>query len=243
MRRVVLITLWLLCWSSWGMTQPVWRTAQSVTGEVVTTLSLSHTGATQADRLATIEVFFNAVDGQTIPSPPTYGGVASTLVHTENITGWARVAMYQLINPSASPSQTVTVNFTTEVQEVVLGVKTFSNVHQITPLGTPVGANTAATGTASVTVTTAADELVNDIVGWCDAGTITVGANQTSRWNNQLLTGGGEAHYGAGSTQAGSDGGVMSWTNDLTGNCMAIVAVSIKPLAAVTGRRRKTIVW
>lgn len=90
-------------------------------------------------------------------------------------------------------------------------------------------ATNAGSSTASVTVTTANDEIVIDAVSTANSNAITVGANQTERVNYQpsiTIT----ATRAGGSTQLGSDGGVMSWGLN-TSAAWDIVAASFKAAA------------
>lgn len=87
-----------------------------------------------------------------------------------------------------------------------MAVLSVSGVDQTTPAGGGAEAQ-ANSGNASVTATgVGATDLVVDFVG-SFAGTKSVGANQTERINVSA----GGVRFGA-STQAGADGGAMTWT-------------------------------
>ena len=86
---------------------------------------------------------------------------------------------------------------------------------------------TGSSATPSVTVTTASDELVMDVcVTGNVGGGITVGANQTSRASSYSSI----STWAMGSTQAGSDGGDMSWA--ISSAAWEILAMSFKAAGA-----------
>jgi hypothetical protein len=151
----------------------------------------------------------------------TYNGVSLTQVWTVSADGNYHSSGWILVNPGTGAHDIVVTFSTTTVQwngPQAACSMSFTGVHQTTPTNTP-GTATGYSTNASVTVATAADEMIVDAVR---AGeNVTVGANQTQR-------------YGAGtrngySTQAGSDGGVMSWS--MSSHWWGIGAVSLKPAA------------
>lgn len=102
-------------------------------------------------------------------------------------------------------------------------VVTFNGVNQTTPVGTAVFADfTLASPT--VNVSSSSSELVIDCLG-STIGTITVGAGQTQRFQDND---GGTNVDGAGSTEVGSATTTMSWTLG-TPTLSTICAVALKP--------------
>lgn len=93
-----------------------------------------------------------------------------------------------------------------------LHIASFTGVHQTTPLGTA-QTTSGATGTSiSVTVASPATDsvVVDGLWAATQGGTApTIGASQTQR---QGTSANGSIEAGRTSTQAGADGGVMSWT-------------------------------
>lgn len=91
------------------------------------------------------------------------------------------------------------------------GASTYINADQSAGSG-PISNSGTATATsatpASVTVTTAAGEMVVDAIGTGGSASLplTVGANQNQVMNKTTTP------YGGGSYQLGADGGVMSWS-------------------------------
>ena len=138
-----------------------------------------------------------------------------------------RIEIWRLIAPA---SGTAAVTVTMSAAAVFGGgAASFSDVDQTTPLGTFAGDGDNTT-TPTVTVTSAAGELVFDTVGARgDATALTVGAGQTQLWN--YTTGSTVGHViGGGSTEPGAASVTMSWTESvLIGRSWAIGAVPIRP--------------
>lgn len=126
------------------------------------------------------------------------------------------------IGNKAAGTYAVVVTYSTSYEERGCGAAVWNNVHQVTSIGTPPTATTGTSTTPSITATTAANEVVFDHLNWWN-GTASVGANQTQRYNG----GGGQTDAG-GSSQLGSDGGVMSWALSVSDE-WTMLAVSLKP--------------
>jgi hypothetical protein len=151
----------------------------------------------------------------------TFNGQALTLIGRQNDGDNAtRISMWYRINP-ASGSGTIQVNYAGSTGEKTMGATSWSNVDQVTPVGTFVS-QSGSSGTASVTVTSAADEVVVDAVSAEAAGSITVHPSQTQRWNATV----GDASGGH-SSEAGAASVTMSWT--MPSSYWAIGAVPLKP--------------
>lgn len=159
----------------------------------------------------------------------TYNGVALTAVpggSTNN--GQYYVTAYYLIAPDTG-THDIVVTVTGSVFDFGAGAISYTDAHQTTPLGTAVTATGTST-TPSVTVSSAADELVDDGLVIIHGGTLSVGAGQTQRWN---AIAGGFIKY-AGSTEGGAASTTMSWSNS-SSQAWAIVAVPIKPTGGGSG--------
>ena len=102
---------------------------------------------------------------------------------------------------------------------------TFTGVNQATPLGS-FASNDSDSAAASVTVTSAANELVFDtlVVESSTNLSLAPGGGQTERWDLFQAV----KNNGGGSTEAGAASVVMSWTWS-GGDKWAIGGVSIKP--------------
>ena len=195
------------------------------TSTASTTLAWSHTVGLGANRLLLVGVSINS--GTTV-SGITFGAQALTLVGAQN--GQAtqtRVEIWRLIAPN-SGSATVTVTMSAAAV-FGGGATSFADVDQGTPLGTFASAGNNTT-TPSITLASAAGELVFDTVGARgDATTLTVGAGQTQQWNYATGSTPNDV-IGGGSTEPGAASVTMSWTEgSAVGRSWAIGAVPIKP--------------
>jgi hypothetical protein len=159
-------------------------------------------------------------------SSVTYGGVALTLVGTQD-SPWTgeRMWIYKLVAP-ASGTANLIVTFEVSMKGAEVGVVTFTGVDQTTPLGTFVSAS-GTSATASVNVSSDTAELVFDTCHYGGTGTMTVGGGQIEQWN---LTGETYSHT-SGSIKPGAATVPMSWSLS-TSDTWAIGAVPIKPASA-----------
>ena len=188
-----------------------------------TSFSVSHTTGTGLNRLMLVGI---SQKNRSVTSV-TYGGTSLTLVGEVTSNGNAKIHLYRLLNPPSGTAN-VTVNLDANPDKgIVVGVTTFTGVHQTTPLGTFNGTQGKSTN-PSVNITSATNELVFDVVSLRNAS-LTVGSGQTQRWN---IDSGGEI-FGGGSTKPGVASTTMSWTGSGSQD-WAIGGVSIKPAAAIT---------
>ena len=196
-----------------------------------TTVGGSHTPVSTTNGIAMICVSFQRGTLPTVTGV-TYGGNAATLVaaQTEASSGQRRIELWRYVGYSAGAS-TVTATMSAITNDSRLHVSTYTGVDQSTPLGTAVTFNTFAT-TASVTVTSAAGELVVD----CDLtdaiASATVGAGQTQRAN----FGDTGNHLHLGSEEAGAASVSMDWTLSTTA-LSAGIGVPLKPATSTTACR------
>jgi hypothetical protein len=194
-------------------------------------ITLSHT-TSGSDRLMLVGVGINNSGGETVSSI-TYNSVGLTPVGTATEGTGSRVEIWRLIAPDTG-THDVVVTFSASLDQTAkVGVMTFTNVHQTTPLGTFVGANGNSLGPATVDVSSATNELVFDTVGCRRVGTtgclsLTVDPSQTMHWTEQQPDGLG--YRAGGSTEWGAATVTMSWTFTGTEAApWAIGAVPIKP--------------
>jgi VCBS repeat-containing protein len=210
---------------SWGHVLPIAEDAVS-TGTANTGASsktVSHTTSSGSDRLMLVGISFGKDNGDSVASV-TYNGVALTKVDAQD-GGEGRVEIWRLVAPATGTANLV-VNFSgTSHEGAAIGVMTFTGVDQSTPLGAFAGAQADA-GNPSVTVTSAANELVFGVAAVSDSNDqgFTPGTGQTEKWD---LFGGSSAN-GAGTTEAGAASVETSWT-DPGGLKWAAAGVSIKP--------------
>lgn len=166
-------------------------------------------------------------------SSASYNGVSMTPVingAAVNGSGYlCFITVFYLIAP-ATGSNTVSVTPSGSLFDFGASAISLFDVHQTIPLGTAVNA-IGSNATPSVTVSSAADELVVDGLVIMNSGTLSVGSGQTQRWNTP--TANAFIRY-AGSTESGADSTTMSWSNS-SSQTWAIVAVPIKPTGGGSG--------
>jgi hypothetical protein len=173
-------------------------------------LSVSHT-ASGSDRAA-----FAGVGGSsqaTAVTSITYAGSGMTQLWDFRDSGPSLVNGGFILAGVGTGAQTVTSTLDAAASDHALGVISFTGVDQTTPTGnTQTATNTGTSATVTVTGVAADDMVVDNIyTTYGGGGSPAVGANQTERYAELPFWIG--SHL-AGSTQAGADGGVMSWTFD-----------------------------
>ena len=158
-------------------------------------------------------------------SSVTYNGVSLSLVGARATSdGFARVEIWKLIAPDLG-THDVVVTLSGTPGGATAGVMTFTGVNQSTPLG-PFASNQSDSAAASVTVTSAANELVFDtlVVESSTNLNLVPGGGQTEQWDLFQAV----KNNGGGSTEAGAASVVMAWSWS-GADKWAIGGVSIKP--------------
>lgn len=185
--------------------------AEELSGDGV--LSWSHTAT--GDNLG---VFVGIGNNGGTPRASTsvdYGGTAMTeLWDTVPFGTFNGNAGYHFPGGSTVPtgSQTITNTLNGTGDEHRAGAISMTGVDQTTPVGTP----QTATGNSTTATVTVTDAVTGDMVvascsgGWLGANP---GANETERYDETSPVG----TFTAGTTQAGSDGGVMTMTRQAVG--------------------------
>lgn len=193
-----------------------------------TSLTFSHT-CTGSELLLIVGVAVISGSASDVTSV-TYNGVAMTAIPSWNQVsggGSCRSKGYYLIAP-ATGAHNVVITVSPAVNIIAAGATSFTGADQTTPLGT---ANTATAdnATATVDIASATGEIVIDCVATLRS-TITVGASQTSRWEQENIF---STFSGGGSTEPGATTVTMSWTLGASGDSdsWAIGGVSVKPSA------------
>ncbi|OYV06490.1 MAG: hypothetical protein CFE26_06030, partial [Verrucomicrobiales bacterium VVV1] len=171
-------------------------------GSGLNSIAVTHVTGTGANRLMLVGISKEDDVGASTYSATsvTYGTQSLTKVIERNSAVESECEIWMLVNP-ASGSDTLTVNFTgaESIDSAVVGVATFSGVDQASPIRTN-GSNIGASGTASVTLASAANDLVFDVLALDDARSATVTAGQTSRWSLIEGTADSDGIRGAAST-------------------------------------------
>lgn len=195
-------------------------------------ISFSHT-ASGSDRAAFIGMASELADNTPGTHSATYAGNAATSIWTAigpfTSQRYSGLRVLEANVPTGSQTVTATVTEAIPPGTFGAGVMTLTGVNQTTSVGTAVTASgPSGTTTPSVTVgSVGSDDLVVDVCfAFVASGGLTAGADQTDRWAQQTST-----VCFSGSTQAGTAGGVMSYTKNINNEYM-IGAVAFKPSAA-----------
>lgn len=156
----------------------------------------------------------------------THAGNAMTAVGAEAFTSPIHARMFYISNPT-SGTNNIVVQFSAASLSDSVVIWTCSGVDTANPIRDFITATGIGTAVSATVASVLSGDVVVDIFGTDVATTDpTVGASQTSL---NLGNDGGELGWGA-STQAGTDGGVMTWTTTLSQD-WAQMAVSIRSLA------------
>lgn len=197
-------------------------------------LSWTHVTTTATNRLMLVGVTFGDT-GATNNTPVTsitYGG--SSLTRVLGITNiylfgtnrHRNSEVWQLINPP-SGNNIVALTLGGPTTNLIAGAATFSAVDQITPLSAATAKISPGTfgTTASVTLSSATNEIVFDTIAYDNTGTASPGSGQNQHWNIGAVQG------GAASTKVGNNVTTMSWT--IPPSYWAHVAVAVKPAGLI----------
>ena len=174
--------------------QQAWAGTLAITQDAVSSasttaaasLTFAHTVSSGSDRLLLVEVVINK-SGTTVSSV-TYGGAALTKVGSA-VNAMMDTELWYLTAPTAGTANVV-VTASGGNPGITAGATSFLGVDQTTPLGTAVTANGKKNPPSpSVTVASAAGELVISVAGVHQGTTYTTGGGQSELW--QLAAGAG----------------------------------------------------
>jgi len=234
MRRLGMLLALLLLLAAPARAQVVLDDASSTEEEGMdATVTLNHTAGGASNRAVFASCGgFGTGSGPTTTSI-TYGGTPMTEmwdVTTAAVSNAFLSGYYLAIGATLTGAQAVVCTVNQANPEIVwLTVISFTGVDQATPVGTSqtFGASQVSPWSVTVGSVGATDFVVDTLIAY-GTGTPAVGANQTQQ-ETQVHSGG--TLFMAASTQAGADGGVMSWTE--TGSIDGILgAVNFKAAAA-----------
>ncbi len=148
--------------------------------------------------------------GRTVSVTPTYAGQdMSPVIARTHASGKPRVEIWELVAPATGPN-TVAVTLSS-IDKAVVSAISFMSADQITPTEGSLCAEGTSTS-PSVSIVSAADDLVLDVMTSQAAGSPTVDPSQSQQWNVELGGGGASNHFGTGSTEAGAASVAMDWT-------------------------------
>lgn len=187
------------------------------------TLTISHT-TSGTNRLMLVGISFNPANNEVV-STVTYNGASLSNVGSVANGNDTSVELWSLVAPDLG-THDVVITFSARLQYgAVAGVRTFTGVHQVAPLGTFASASGTSAGPATVNVSSGANQLVFDTVSCETCTSFTVGAGQSEEWN---LSRAGGFVMGAASTEPGAATVTMSWALG-SSDYWAIGAVPINP--------------
>src|SRR6188768_1429549 len=183
--------------------------ARSVLNGSGASFTLPHTVGVGNDRILIVGV--STFNSNKLVTAMTYAGQPMTRIgFLDGGTGSndRRMEMWRLVNPPIGTAN-VSVTFSSSAKAVI-GSASFFGVNQTTPNGSFVS-NEASTNLATLTVPSAAGELVVDCMAvQGNAATATVGAGQTQLWNDYSRSNGG-AVVGCSSIEPGAASVAMTW--------------------------------
>ncbi len=224
----VLILLFILTIPAYGAT-PTYDNAASTQFDTAIEATIVGFTTTGSNRLLTSCLRDNGTGSLTAHHYNASETMTSVLSAT--MTAPETVTLYRRINPTSGGHDLVAT--WDNVVNGALGAISFAGVNQSTPLGTAVKAEGGLQSAgATVTVSSATDELVMDCFATSGDVAPTEGASQTERWEEEVMA----LEFSNGSTKAGAASVAMSraWSPDdfqFTG----LIGVSVKPVSTLRG--------
>lgn len=223
---------------------PIFDNANSAKAASATSVTTSAWVIAGSDRLLVAGMTWG--DG----TPATYssikwggsGGTALTQKgSTLSASAFHRVAVATLLAPTAA-NQTLYGAVSGTQTELCVGGVSLTDVLQANPTETSVtatGSGNAATYTATVNVTSSADQLVIDVAGGFTTNggnsscTVVAGAGQTMRWEQESIS-----NYSAGTSSTEPGSGTVTMSEDFTFNvsdpyAWGIIAFAVNPAAGI----------
>lgn len=238
-----LLVALLLVWSAPSFAAIAYDSSASATTQTTPLdISYSVTVVSGTDNICVVGVSWRRTTVGAVSSV-TIGGSAATFIvgHTETIDNVHRAELWYRKNVGTGSKTIDVVLDGGSADSLTSGAICFTGVNQTTPLGTSATNQGDAGSTATVNVTTVANDMVVDsaIVGGFGA-TLTVGSNQTQRYNlNDTWF--EEPHAGSHETATGTTT-TMSWTKEADAPWI-VVAVPLKPAVSGTTRRSLPLIF
>ncbi len=206
--------------------------ASTFTDAGVSVLNYSLTVGSCANSIVVVDVIWSA-SSETITGL-TIGGVSATLIDSVFLSdvGNRWLSSYRLLGVGAG-SKAIAVTFSGTIGTVNSGARSYCGVNQSVPLGTSITAHGDSAGPATATATSAVGELVISTAH--SRNEAFTAFNGTSRYNaDDGFSISGQDKAGAATVQMDhSFGAPTQW---------GIIAVSLKPLAAATVRRKVIVI-
>ncbi|HWN38180.1 MAG TPA: DUF4347 domain-containing protein, partial [Gammaproteobacteria bacterium] len=203
-------------------------TTSAATTAGSTSLTFSHTVASEQERLLIVSVAIHGDD--TDITAVTYGGQALTLLGTavQNGGGGVKTQLWYMLMPAEGTADVVIQ--TGQSTAIVAGATTFFGVDQDQPFGAMATAADHGDPIYGVDLSSAAGEVVFDSVVVRDRANLAAGADQTELLD--LMGHGSQDIHAGSSTQSGSALVNMAWASSggpPGAGQWALVAVSIRP--------------
>ena len=183
-------------------------------------MTLSH--STSGDNRLMLVSVATDPHGESVASI-TYNGVNLTLVGTEDAGDHSRVEIWSLVAPDTGSNDVVVTMTGNDHHGVVVGVMTFTDVDQSTPLENFSSAS-GSSSTASTTVTSTSDALVFGVVHSHGATSSTPGAGQAEYWDRTVYSSGS-----SGTVEAGAASVTTSWSVAWDDWSVAAVSINATP--------------
>jgi hypothetical protein len=207
--------------------------SSQVTTSSETSLTWSHTVASNSNRLLVVGVSLRHSVGTEVVSSVTFNGVPLTFL-SEATRSSARSELWYLLDPPATTADVVVT--LSSADRAIAGAASYYNVSQ-TFAFRPTASNTGSGLIASVPVSCRLGDMVFSTISRNNSGgSLTVGAGQNSRWSRVTAAGGdssGSRQRGGGSDSDGIDGVVtMEYTWSDASRFYSMLAVAIKPTTA-----------
>lgn len=201
--------------------------------ESASSTSFTHITGAGSNRLLLVGIAAYTGSSTRQVTSVTYAGQSLSLVarRRNGSTGTGNITLtelWRLVNPPTG-SGTVAVTLNGSSLGWVAGATTFTGVDQTTPLGT-VAVASGSTGTPTVNVASASNELVFDVMAREWPGTATPGTNQTELWEQSDA----DDVLGAASTKAGAASVTMAWSTNNNTYPWSQIAVPIKATSSST---------
>jgi hypothetical protein len=196
------------------------------------TISWSHTVGSGSNRILIVGVSLRRSGSSEIVSNVKFGSQSLTYKGRGESTDPSKkyvAELWYLIAPSPGTAQ-IKVTFSGAVNSTVGGACSFTGVDQSTPLGTFASAGGSGSENPLVTVSSAAGELVIDVLSikGKNNNAITADPGQTKRWSDSTGNDANDHTMGGGSTKGGATSVTMSWTV-VSQEQWSMAAVSMKP--------------
>ena len=201
---------------------PTFDAASTTSATAANSFSLSHTIASQDNRLL---IAFTHAQG-TFPDTASVicSGIPMTRVARINRTGLMSTAAWILVNPPTG-ANTIVIASNGASFDWEVNALSYYGMNTKDPIRSIAGAHGASTA-PSTAVASATNDLVVDGLGAATAGTAAAGAGQTERVDTTT-----EFRQGA-SEEAGAGSVTMNWTLGSAAD-WTILALSLKPSTAV----------